>query len=353
MRYRKVVRENNSVKSTYDYVYSDGRLVTITYTANGTSKTARFIYDSYGEVRGFILDNSATYLYLKNAQGDITAIVDENGAVILTCTYDAWGVVTFGATSMESMALAAELSKINPFTYRGYCYDYDIEMYYLQSRYYDPEICRFINADSTDYLGATGTFLSYNLFAYCENEPVGCVDPSGKYLYNFSMIPYKTARYTWVVGSTIYMNGLSKSFAFSFVNGILKISNNMAAMSTIIKRKWLEPLAFGMCYAARFLVKNSLYGRTELGIRFELLIHYIMYVGLKDRKRTEAEDNHFKRFKYTDIGSISPKSFGYDSNAHSFEKFKYLYAFFLSEFYQKKYTSYALYKMVVSFGIVN
>ncbi len=179
MRYRKVVKTNGTETSRYDYVYSDGRLVTITYTANDTSKTARFIYDSYGEVRGFILDNSASYLYLKNAQGDITAIVDENGAVILTCTYDAWGVVTFGATSMESMALAAELSKINPFTYRGYCYDYDIEMYYLQSRYYDPEICRFINADSTDYLGATGTLLSYNLFAYCENDPVGCVDATG------------------------------------------------------------------------------------------------------------------------------------------------------------------------------
>ncbi len=180
MRYRKVVKTNGTETSRYDYVYSDGRLVVITYTANGVSKTARFIYDSYGEVRGFILDNSASYLYLKNAQGDITAIVDENGAVILTCTYDAWGVVTFGATSMESMALAAELSKINPFTYRGYCYDYDIEMYYLQSRYYDPEICRFINADSTDYLGATGTLLSYNLFAYCENDPVGSCDFEGK-----------------------------------------------------------------------------------------------------------------------------------------------------------------------------
>ena len=52
-------------------------------------------------------------------------------------------------------------------------------MYYLQSRYYDPQICRFINADSTDYLGATGTLLSYNLFAYCENDAVNCVDPKG------------------------------------------------------------------------------------------------------------------------------------------------------------------------------
>ena len=180
MRYRKVVKENDSVKATYDYVYSDGTLILLTYTKNGVQNTARFVYDSWGEPRGFMLNDSATYLYLKNAQGDITGIVDENGAVLLTYSYTAWGKVTFSATSMESMALAATLSNVNPFTYRGYCYDYDIGMYYLQSRYYDPQICRFINADSTDYLGATGTLLSYNLFAYCENDPVNRIDEDGR-----------------------------------------------------------------------------------------------------------------------------------------------------------------------------
>ncbi|MBQ8183741.1 MAG: hypothetical protein IJ025_07590 [Clostridia bacterium] len=87
--------------------------------------------------------------------------------------------MNFASTSMTHMTLAAKLSQINPFTYRGYCYDYDIGVYYLQSRYYDPEICRFINADSTDYLGATGTLLSYNLFAYCENDGVNCVYVTG------------------------------------------------------------------------------------------------------------------------------------------------------------------------------
>ena len=179
MRYRKVVYENNSLKATYDYVYSDGTLILLTYTANGVPNTARFVYDSWGEPRGFMLNDTATYLYLKNAQGDITGIVDENGSVLLTYSYTAWGKVSYSATSMESMALAVTLSNVNPFTYRGYCYDYDIGMYYLQSRYYDPEICRFINADSTDYLGATGTLLSYNLFAYCENDGVNFVDETG------------------------------------------------------------------------------------------------------------------------------------------------------------------------------
>lgn len=179
MRYQKAVKTDGVETARYDYVYSEGTLILITYTDSAGSTTARFIYDSWGELRGFILNNAAAYLYLKNAQGDITGIVNENGEIILSYSYDVWGNVTFSATSISNMLLAVTLSSVNPFTYRGYCYDFDIGMYYLQSRYYDPQICRFINADSTDYLGATGSLLSYNLFAYCENDPMGMLDYNG------------------------------------------------------------------------------------------------------------------------------------------------------------------------------
>ena len=178
MRYRKVVTENNITK-IYDYVYSDGTLILLTYTENGVSNTARFVYDSWGEPRGFMLNDSATYLYLKNAQGDITGIVDENGEIVVRYNYNSWGAVDFVVPFGIDPSASTILATVSPFTYRGYCYDYDIGMYYLQSRYYDPEICRFINADSTDYLGATGTLLSYNLFAYCENDGVNAVDYEG------------------------------------------------------------------------------------------------------------------------------------------------------------------------------
>ena len=185
MRYRKVVKENDSVKATYDYVYSDGTLILLTHTTNGVANTARFVYDSFGEPRGFILNNSATYLYLKNGQGDITAIVGETGEILVRYEYNAWGAVEFVVPFGVDPAVTSKLATVSPFTYRGYCYDYDIGMYYLQSRYYDPQICRFINADSTDYLGATGTVLSYNLFAYCENDGVNYVDETGTTLKLF------------------------------------------------------------------------------------------------------------------------------------------------------------------------
>ena len=99
---------------------------------------------------------------------------------ILTYAYDSWGAVTFSVTSIKDMAAAVALSFVNPFTYRSYCYDYDIELYYLQSRYYSPEIGRFINTDDTQIAIATqGNILGANLFAYCENNPINDSDPSG------------------------------------------------------------------------------------------------------------------------------------------------------------------------------
>ncbi len=190
MRYQKIVKNNGTETARYDYVYSDDKLILLTHTANGVANTARFIYDSFGEPRGFILNNSASYLYLKNGQGDITAIVDENGEILVRYTYNAWGAVEFIVPFGIDPSVTTVLATVSPFTYRGYFYDFDLGLYYLQSRYYDPEICRFINADSTDYLGATGTLLSYNLFAYCENDPVDWIDPSGCYKdYAFTILP--------------------------------------------------------------------------------------------------------------------------------------------------------------------
>ena len=174
MRYQKLVKKNSSQTAKYNYVYSDGQLILLSYTTNGTTQNAKFIYDSAGEVRGFVVNGTTQYLYVKNPQGDIVAIINESGVPVVRYIYDAWGNTTITTDSGYE-----NLINLSPFAYRGYCYDNDIKMYYLQSRYYDPKICRFINADSSEYLGATGTVLSCNLFAYCENDPVDYVDYTG------------------------------------------------------------------------------------------------------------------------------------------------------------------------------
>jgi RHS repeat-associated protein len=114
-----------------------------------------------------------SYLFVKNLQGDIVKIIDEDSNVLATYSYDAWGKVY---TETEDSSIAG----LNPFTYRGYVYDPETELYYLQSRYYDPLTGRFINADAPEYTDTySGSPLSTNMFAYCENNAVMRIDASG------------------------------------------------------------------------------------------------------------------------------------------------------------------------------
>ena len=191
MRYRTTItnKEDNSV-GYLDYVWVDSKLISISFTSDELNQTVKYLYNDFDEPVGFVStreDGSVdTYYYLKNAQGDITNIVSAAGKKMVSFTYDIFGKRTVeyqanGSTNPGQIELLTQMKAdlLNPFAYRGYCYDYDMGMYYLQSRYYDPNTGRFINADDTNYLNATGTVLGCNLFAYCENDPVNNVDPKG------------------------------------------------------------------------------------------------------------------------------------------------------------------------------
>ena len=122
-----------------------------------------------------------TYYYEKNLQGDIVGIMNEAGYKVVSYTYDAWGNPynpTYVYHSGVSVADRANV-ELNPFRYRGYYYDSETGYYYLQTRYYNPEWGRFINADG--YVNANGDILGYNMFAYCGNNPVNRIDPTGKF----------------------------------------------------------------------------------------------------------------------------------------------------------------------------
>ena len=117
------------------------------------------------------------YFVTRNAQGDITAIYDAKTCTLVgSYTYDAWGRV-LSATAVND---PNGITEKNPFRYRGYYYDRETGFYYLQSRYYDPGIGRFVNADNAGILTVNqNSLVQYNLFAYCLNNPINRSDPSG------------------------------------------------------------------------------------------------------------------------------------------------------------------------------
>ena len=157
--------------TTYNYHYLGDQLVELTWGGN----KLHFTYDSTGPLS--VNYNGTEYFYVKNAQGDVTGLVTTSGTRVVTYTFDAWGnpLSTTGS-------LATTLGAQNPLRYRGYVYDTETGLYYLQSRYYNPTWGRFIGADDTAALSASPgrTHWDKNLYAYCDNNPTSRVDDEGE-----------------------------------------------------------------------------------------------------------------------------------------------------------------------------
>ena len=143
--------------------------------------TIVFIYDAAGSPIGmryrsasFASEVWKTYWYEKNLQGDIVAVYSNDGVKLISYIYDAWGSFT---TTYHNGGASTAAAK-NPFKYRGYYYDSDLGLYYLQTRYYDANIGRFISADKI--INGNGDMLGYNLYAYCSNNPIMYTDYTGE-----------------------------------------------------------------------------------------------------------------------------------------------------------------------------
>ena len=158
-----------------------GEFVTTEYFYNGDILAGQkrgndvliFMYDNNSNVFGFEY-NGTPYYYVKNAQNDVYMIVDETGVAQVLYMYDAWGRI--GCYDATNFGLAT----INPLMYRSYYLDVETgyHFYYLNSRYYLADLGRFVSADSV-VSGVGQDQLGYNIFAYCQNNPVNFYDPSG------------------------------------------------------------------------------------------------------------------------------------------------------------------------------
>ena len=152
----------------HKYVWQGSKLVAEYF--GGTE--LEFFYDENGSPYAFSYKATASatpvmYYYVTNLQGDVVSILNAGGTSVAEYSYNAWGKV---------LSATGTMAAINPIRYRGYYFDSDSGLYYLKSRYYDPNLQRFINSDGQlakeDFVGA-------NLFAYCLNNPVNLSDEAG------------------------------------------------------------------------------------------------------------------------------------------------------------------------------
>lgn len=183
-------------KGDRNYYWQSGNLVMERWVKNGTENYIYYYYDESG-VCGMNY-NGTEYYYRKNIFGDVLAIYDSLGNLQCKYVYDAWGNhKVYNASGSEIGAEVLNIGNINSIRYRSYYWDSEFSLYYLQSRYYDPALGRFISPDDISYLDSE-SIVGFNLYAYCGDNPLSYIDPEG---YSFLAILLVLAATTIIGGA--------------------------------------------------------------------------------------------------------------------------------------------------------
>ena len=192
------LKQMQSVDITATFVYNENGLrvqktvnwVVTKYTLHSKnvvhmtqgSNNLHFFYDAQNKP-AVVVYNDIPYSYVKNLQGDIVAILDSTGTAVVNYVYDAWG-----RPISKTGSMAGTLGTVQPFRYRGYVYDEETGLYYLRSRYYNPNLGRFVNADRV--FDANASVTTYNQYPYCDNCPVIYLDSEGRGLFTSLVIGF-------------------------------------------------------------------------------------------------------------------------------------------------------------------
>ena len=282
------MRRSKSVSGvTHYYTYDGINLIKEEWGGN----VMLFLYDADGSVIGMQYRNSTyasglwdTYYYEKNLQGDIVAVYSETGTKLVTYKYDAWG--NFTRTDLASNV--PDVVKNNPITYRGYYYDDDLDLYYLATRYYDPDTCRFVTADDPAYLGANRNLIRYNLYAYCGNNPVNRIDPAGEFFDLILIISVVVIVIAYVIEDIYYLTDAEEDEKVIVEmpesdNGEVEIKNSYKIKTPIVR--------FGYSlYLNHFNEETKDYFTgTTFGLEYEWFLHNTAYY-LSNGKLDNAAD---------------------------------------------------------------
>ena len=226
-------RGKRIAKNSTNYYYDiNDNLV---YSSDGFT----YYYDNDGVIGCSY--NGKDYVYVKDIQGNICAILDENGAAVVIYAYDAWGkhrIMVSSSATNEQIFVAL----YNPFRYRGYFYDVETQLYYLNSRYYDPDLCRFVNRDNVAFADSS-TLGGLNLYSYCNNNPMVC--SLGCYLGETTSAPINGFG---LISS--YINSKSRSISNKSISNLNTSSSPFANIVTMTNysTSLVDNIFFGMFF---------------------------------------------------------------------------------------------------------
>ena len=227
--------------------------------STGVGTTVQFVYDTQGKPFMLRLNGKTDYFYLYNGLGDVVGLIDSSNKVVVRYQYNSWGKVT----SSEDTS-GVSLATLNPFCYRKYVYDSETGLYCLGSRYYDPEVGRFVNADDTDVIFAKPQELgSKNLYAYCDNNPVAREDYAGEFPIPCivgAVVGAAVSGFSYVLTSGGEIDGveLAKSCLVGAISG---------ALAPLDPMKWaIKPLV--ACAAVINGINTVINTEGDIGTRF-------------------------------------------------------------------------------------
>ncbi len=289
------IRTKKSVSGKYTdrYILDGDRVIGMERTKSGSSvkDVYHFMYDEMGNIWLALcyIGGSTTpvrYYYRTNAQGDVRQIVDKDNNVIAYYAYDAWGkpLAILDGNNSE-ITDSTHFAMVNPFRYRGYIYDSETGLYYLQSRYYDPIVRRFINAD--EQINQSGNISGFNLFAYADNSPTTAIDTSGK--------------------SAVGLLELISRIAYGCSNADVALVHTMVLSIILIGSSYLYSNGYELSnymYLCAFFGKG---GRLPRGIK-EKLVERLKESHIMNAKLQEIADRGYQYIK--EQGSIEFKSSG-------------------------------------------
>ena len=296
----------NGVKHTYHL--SGTQILSEEWTEDRVQHILIFVYDDSGQPIGMSYFRGGTlvdtYLYEKNIQGDVVAVYEYDGDLVVRYAYNAWGAVSETEYGSEYDEESFEVL-CNPFRYRGYYYDTDTGFYYVSSRYYDPEVGRWINPDDVECLGTEGELISYNLFAYCLNNPENRTDVNGNWsLPNWAKVAIGAVATVAAVAVTVATGGA----AAPVLIGVAASTMGGAAVSAVNHRfttgSWegagkaaLDGAADGFMTGGLCALGGSVVGGTVRTIKNAKAGITIGKVGTYERVAELADVRHYSGLK--------------------------------------------------------